>query len=330
MNLPFSYSKYKQYKDCPIKYYYSYIHKLEVVDEQSYPLVFGTLVHLFIKLYNDKTHTEKDIYKLKDNLDELYKLITLEYLASNFNGSFECKSMDITANVSKIIKFISDNDVVFFHAIKLFKIYLNNIFIKLSTSKYYTELSFNNIIKIDDDITMCFYGSIDLLFYKEHNDTLTYFYITDFKTGKKLYPDYINQLYFYLYNILNYNITENRNILNNIDNIQVLSTMSTLLNKSPDKLSFILWQLRDNIYDKFTYDTIFDDMNNANRIMLDDIKYNIMPLHRDKGTIKLDDIVTKFDNKYKFKLREDCKSEPFVCKFCKFKESCIYITTMES
>jgi len=330
MNLPFSYSKYKQYKDCPIKYYYSYIHKLVVIEDQSYALAFGQLVHLFIQLYNDKTHTEKDIYKLKDNLDDLYKLITLEYLAANYDGTFECKSMDITSNISKLIKFIHDNDVVFFHAIKLFKIYINNIFIKLSGSKYYTELSFNNIIHINDDITMCYYGSIDLLFYKELNNKLLYFYITDFKTGKKLYPDYINQLYFYLYNLLNYNIVENKKILNNRDDINIMSNISTLLNNDKSNLSFILWQLRDNIYEKIIYNNVIDDINTINKVMVDDIKHDIIPLHRDKDNLTIDDIVNKFDIKYKFKLKTNCKCEPFVCKFCKFKESCKYIITMEN
>ena len=319
MQLPFSYSKYSQFKSCPIKYFHAYVLKTKVEEEMSYALVLGSLVHLFIELYNNNIYTIKEIRELKDNLKNLYKFITITYPAICGASNFEYKTITIKSNVDKIIDFIEENNVVFYHALKLFNIYLDNIFLKFTNINYETELKFNNIIKLKEDV-VCFYGSIDFIFYQADKH-LKYFYLTDFKTGKKLYSTYIDQLYFYYWNLLNY--SESGDMLNNIDNIKLLSYLAKSLDGC-DKTYFILWQLRDNIFEKYSINEHMHNIENYMGNMLSEISNDIIPLHKGKSNITFDRIYEKYKDKFNIELKDEIIKESFACKFCKFSSLCNY------
>ena len=106
----------------------------------------------------------------------MYDLIELKYPAISNDNQCEIKEFKLSST-EETIKFISDNNIVFFHAIKLFNIYCEKIFHKVNQStKFLTETTFHNYIKINDNYGVCLYGSIDLLFYEVNNDILKYLY----------------------------------------------------------------------------------------------------------------------------------------------------------
>ena len=221
MNLPLSYSKISVFKFCPLKYYYQYIKKEEIDFKISYPLVLGQLTHLFINLFTDSNYTKKDILDLQNNLEKLNDFFDLYYPSYNINdNTYSIQKLSLKSNNEIKIEFIKENMVVFFQAIKLMNIFINNFYNKISqkSNSILSEFSFNNIIDINNDLTVCLYGSIDNLFYYyDDKNEIKFLYFGDVKTGKKLYPDYFQQLYFYLYNILNYNVDKNKNIIDNTD-----------------------------------------------------------------------------------------------------------------
>lgn len=325
MNIPLSYSKYSTFTMCPLRYTHSYLLKTKVEEELTYPLVLGQLTHLFIQLYNDNIYSKKQLRDLKDNLDALDGLIDLQYPAVSSTG-IEIKKINILSNIEKLKAFVSDNEVVFFQAIKLFNLYTERFFPKINqSSNILSETTFHNVINITPDYSVCFYGSIDLLFYNIIDDILKYIYISDFKTGKALYPHYYEQLYFYIYNILNYNSDVAKTIVNNSDNI---SAMSYLANNIKDfsKVHLLLFNMRDGVSEKRVFSQVEAEYTKFIDKLMNDVSVNLLDLHKNKELLSIDDVYDKYKDIYKFDEAENCKSNElsFGCSFCKFKEDCTY------
>jgi len=327
MNIPLSYSKYNSFLGCPMKYSHQYLFKTIIDEDITYPLVLGQLVHLFIKLFNDDLYTKKQIKEILENLDVLYELNVLQYPALN-NSSCEIKKINIRDNVDKVIEFIKNNEVVFFHAVKLFNIYLEKFFPKINQcSDYLSETTFHNILKIDNAFSVCYYGSIDLLFFTRTDKKLKYVYISDFKTGKSLYSYYFDQLYFYVYNIIEYNEIESNNIINNTDNIETLNYIKNQLKEiGLNKVHLLLFNVREGKSEKRILNNFIEDydifINRLKRHTKEDLFY----LHSNKELLNMNDIYSKYKESHKFISADICKQSElsFTCGYCKFKEVCEY------
>jgi hypothetical protein len=249
MNLPISYSKYSTFTYCPLKYIHQYILRTPSEFKHSYPLVLGQLTHLFIKLYNDGEYSKSDLLAIKDDLDILYELTELQYPAyDSGSNEYVIKNINIKDNTKKLIEFINDNIVVFFHAIKLFNVYNSSFFPRINeySTKILSETTFHNIIVLNDNITVCLYGSIDILFYTVNDGNLHCVYISDLKSGKKLYNSYIDQLFFYNYNIENYNYKRNEKIKNTTDDLESINFIKQNMNK--ENMNLILFSLQEDIF----------------------------------------------------------------------------------
>jgi hypothetical protein len=324
MQLQISYSKYNSFKQCPLKYAHQYIFKTKVVEEKSYPLILGQLTHLFIQLYNDEIYTKKQIREIKDNLEVLYELIDLQYPAF-YNNNYQINHIDIRKSTEEIISYIKENEIVFFHALKLFNIYQERFFPKINqSSNFLSELTFNNITKINDELTCCFYGSIDLLFYNLNNDDIQYLYISDFKTGKRLYDNYFEQLFFYYYNLVNYNFEIGTKIKNNTDDINVLKIIKEKVTK--DKVHLLLFNLREGEHKKLLLTESYNQYEKYINDFFNIIENDIYILHKDKEFLSFLDIYEKYNNKYKLVNIENCNKNQlgFTCNYCKFKDECTY------
>jgi CRISPR/Cas system-associated exonuclease Cas4 (RecB family) len=292
---------------------------------QSYPLVLGVLTHLFIELYHKNRWEIYEIKNIKDNLDILHEHITLNFLAKDFNsGSYMVKSMDRTKNTTELIEFIKNNEVVFFHAFKLFKQYISDIAYKIEDNNIESEFTFNNIVKLNNEDSLLLYGSIDLIFWKMENEICKYLYLADFKTGKTIDIFAIHQLYFYCYNIIQYNFNTNKNIIDNPDKTSIIQFLKEVLTSSAIKKG-IIFKLRDgdntNVllnsadFSKFI-DEMFDDINNI-----------ILPLHKvDKNDINIDMIKNKYNDKFNFVNKDECKKTnlSYNCTYCQYSSICKY------
>jgi hypothetical protein len=323
INLSLSFSKYNTFEKCPLKYIQNYILKPVLPEEPaSYPLVLGTLTHLFINLYHEYNLTLKEIHKIKDDLDLLYKYITLVYLSYDFKtGKFASLSMDVTKKTEETIKFIKENEVVFFQAYKLFKSYINELLPKFNQANIVSEFTFNNVYKFGDDV-ICMYGSIDLIFWIIKK----YLYISDFKTGKSIDKHAISQLYFYYYNIYNYNFEND--IVNNPDNIDKIRELNNILRESIQTFG-IVFKVRDLTNEKILISNDNKDYNTFIEGVYNNLTNEIIPLHKNKDEIAKDDTLLIYKEKYinmGYINKEEClqKDESYVCKYCKFKELCKY------
>lgn len=325
MNLPISYSKYSTFTYCPLKYIHQYILRTPSEFEHSYPLVLGQLTHLFIKLYNDGDYSKSDILSIKDNLDVLYELIDLKY-PSYDNNSYVIKNINIDDNIKKLIEFINDNIVVFFHAVKLFNVYNSSFFPRINeySTKILSETTFHNIITLNDNIDVCLYGSIDILFYTVNNEKLHCVYISDLKSGKKLYDTYINQLFFYNYNIQNYNYKKNENIKNITDDLNSIEFIKQNMNK--ENMNLILFSLQENIHSNKKLFEVEDKYNLFITKMFDILSNDIYELHKNKDFILIDDMFSKYKDEYNLKEMSDCKQKDidFLCKKCDYANICEY------
>lgn len=320
MNLPISYSKYNTFSSCPIKYFHQYVIKTKIEEDLTYPLVLGQLTHLFIKLYNDGILPKIKIRNIKDDLSVLYEYIDLKYPAIS-NTGYEIKTMDVSSNVEKTINFINENEVVFHHAVKLFNLYHERFFPKINQGSYFmTEATFYNVVDFEGS-NVCYYGSIDLLF---HHPEFQYLYISDFKTGKSLYDYYYEQLFFYYYNLKNYNMDMAPQIKNNPDNIEKIKLIKE--NMTLDNVHLLLFNVREGKHEKkllkdvnSQYDTFIERLNN-------DVADNIVALHRDKELVSFIDIRDQYQDRCKFVDVEKAKTNnlSFTCTYCKFKEDCQY------
>lgn len=325
MNIPLSYSKYNSFLGCPIKYTHQYLFKTVVEEDITYPLVLGQLVHLFIKIFNDNIYTKKQIREIKDNIDVLYELTDLSYPALNEN-SCEIKKINIKTNVEKVIDFINNNEVVFFHAIKLFNIYLEKFFPKINQcSDYLSETTFHNIVTLNNKLKVCYYGSIDLLFFDKDHNKLKYLFVSDFKTGKALYDYYFEQLFFYVYNIIEYNENESKNIVNNTDNIEILNYLKRELNSiGTNNIHLLLFNVKAGRTEKKILSDCLSEydkfINNLKKNTSEDLFY----LHENKELLNVNDIYNKYKESRKFLPAEVCKTNElsFTCSYCKFKEQC--------
>jgi len=325
MNIPLSYSKYSAFLSCPIKYLHQYVIKTQVDEDITYPLVLGQLTHLFIQLYNDEIYTKKQLRDIVNHLDVLYDLVTLQY-PSLYNNVCEIKKMDIKNNVDKLITFITDNPIVFPHALKLFNIYHEKIFPKVNQStKFITESTFHNVMKLNDDYSVCLYGSIDLIFFNVEQSILKYIYISDFKTGKALYSHYYDQLFFYFYNILNYDTKNSSEIKNNTDNLEALTVIKEHL-QDFSKVHLLLFNLREAVNEKKIVADVKDDYTKFITSLKNNIKTDLYNIHKDKDFITPKDIYEQYNESHKYVMIEECDSKNVStsCGYCKFKELCDY------
>jgi hypothetical protein len=326
INLSLSFSKYNAFQKCPLKYIYNYVIKPPVQEEETtYPLVLGTLTHLFIHLYHDVGLSLNEIRSISDDTEKLHNYITLEYLSYDYtSGQFASMSMNIKDRANETIRFINANKVVFFQAYKLFKSYISELLPKFSDANIVSEFTFNNVYKFGDD-NICMYGSIDLIFWNIIN-AIKYLYISDFKTGKSIDKHAISQLYFYFYNLYNYNFENN--IVNNPDKIDKLQILNTILKKGITTFG-IVFKLRDLTNQKM----IISNDDKAYNIFVEELYKNlneeILPLHKNRDAIIADSDLIVYKEKYNeygYISRDDCEnsSESYVCKYCKFKDLCKY------
>lgn len=325
MNLPISYSKYNNFLFCPLKYTHQYILKTESEFKIQYPLVLGQLTHLFVELFNDEKFDKGDILNLKNNLDQLYELIDLKY-PSYYNNQYEIKQIDISESTGNLINFIEETPAVFFHAVKLFNVYNSSFFPKIngSSSNILSEMTFHNIKKINDEFTVCLYGSIDIVFYNLIDEILKFIYISDIKTGKRLYDHYIDQLYFYFYNIIEYNTEANKNIINTTDNIEIISTLKNKMNMENSML--ILFSLQENKPDKKNLVDVKDEYDKFIEKMFDVLENDIYHLHKEKDFIVLEELFGKYKKEYKLKEVEKCNRNEvsYLCNYCDYINDCEY------
>lgn len=328
MDLSLSFSKYATFKKCMFQYIYNYITKPEIPPEpQSYALVLGTLTHLFIDLYHKQGYSLSNIMNIKDDKSILYDHITIQYLARDFNSNkYAIKSFEMFDKVDELIKFINENEVVFFHAIKLFKLYLNDILYKFERDSIYTEFTFNNIIK-RDGYNICSYGSIDIIFFKIINDMLSYAYFGDFKTGKNIDDYALKQLWFYIYNILNYDTSTNSLIENNTDNIVIINQLKDVIIKEPNKCMGIIFKLRDATNKKKNFGIDSNEYNSFINELFFDLDNVIVNFHKEKNNIYFNELYLQYKDIYKYKEKSENSDIHFLCKYCKFSELCNYRIT---
>jgi hypothetical protein len=324
MNLPISYSKYNTFCFCPLKYCHQYVIKTPKEFKIQYPLVLGQLTHLFIELFNDEKFDKGDILNLKNDLDQLYELTDLKYPAF-YKDQYEIKQIDITKNTANLINFINDNGAVFYHAVKLFNTYNSTFFPKINmSSDILSEMTFHNIIPVTKEFTVCLYGSIDIIFYNLINDDLSYIYISDVKSGKRLYDHYFDQLYFYLWNIRNYNSEQNRNIINNTDNDEAITILKEKITDENSKL--LLFSLQENLHVKKDFVEIKEEYETFTNKIFDVLKNDIYFLHKDKDFIVMEEMFNKYKSEYNLKSMEDCHKNDvsYLCNYCDFMEVCEY------
>lgn len=329
MDLSLSYSKYNMINTCILKYIHTYVFKTQVTKEElTYPLALGTLTHLFIDLYHEKKWDVNEIVDIENDLDKLYNLIDMKYLAKDFKtGQYAVKFINVTENTTELIEFIKKTNVVFHHAFKLFKNYLLNIYDKIESNNILTEFTFNSIVPISNEDTLCLYGSIDLLFWKEVADVVSYLYIADFKTGKNIDNDAINQLYFYYYNLLNYNFEQF--IVDNIDNINLIKYFNQLFTGNLKNVFGIIFKIASKPFDNDQIKVVLNANDKAYqdfvKKMFDTINTIILPLHKkNKNYVKLEDYYLQFNDIFKYIEKENCKEESKICAYCKFKNLCDY------
>ena len=324
MNLPISYSKYSTFCFCPLKYIHQYVIKTESEFKIQYPLVLGQLTHLFIQLFNDEKFDKGDIINMKNDLDQLYDLIDLKY-PSYYNGKYEIKQINIDKSISATIDFINENKMVFFHAVKLFNCYSSSFFPKINmSSDILSETTFHNIIPLNSAFTTCLYGSIDILFYNLIDDDLKYLYISDIKSGKKLYDNYFDQLYFYLYNLINYDTHRNKEIKNITDNIDVINVIKDKITE--ENSSLLLFSLQENITSKRIFSDFKDEYDKYIDKLFKTLQNDIYFLHKDKDYIDLDEMFSKYKTEYNLKDLAECKrvDVSYLCNFCNYIDSCEY------
>lgn len=325
MNLPISYSKYNTFLFCPLKYTHQYILKTPSEFKIQYPLVLGQLAHLFVQLFNDEKFDKGDILNLKNNLDQLYELVDLKY-PSYYNGQYEIKQIDISKGTSNLINFIDDTPAVFYQAVKLFNTYNSTFFNKINeySTNILSEMTFHNIIKLSEELTVCLYGSIDILFFSLIDDMLKFIYISDIKTGKRLYDHYIDQLYFYFYNIHNYNVELNKSIINTTDDINIISTLKDKINI--DNSMLVLFSLQEKKHEKKNLVDVKDKYDNFIKRMLDILENHIYILHKEKDFIVLEELFNMYKEEYKLKEMEKCnkKEVSYLCNYCDYIDVCEY------
>lgn len=327
MDLSLSFSKYSMSEKCILKYIFTYIIKPDIPKEPiNYPLVLGSLTHLFIHLYHDKQWELDKIKNIFDDLNQLYDLITLEYLAKDFKTRrYAVKTMSTKDNVTELIEFIKANEVVFHHAFKFFKSYMNDLLFKFDDSNIVSEFTFNNLFKIDDDV-LCMYGSVDLIFWKMYNSILKYLYFTDFKTGKSTDQQALNQLYFYFYNILNYNFESK--ITDNPDKIDIIRLLNTLINSNSKSIFGIIFMLKDAGIEKIVLNKNDENYIKFINAMFNRISTVILPLHKtDKKLISIDNYAEYYMKDFQFVKKETCtnkKEMSFHCNYCSFQQLCNY------
>jgi hypothetical protein len=327
MNLSLSFSKYSTFEKCPLKYIFQYVIKPAIPDEDdTYPLILGKLTHLFIELYHEHNMDVESIRKLSENLDKLHDYINLVYLAYNYNSKkFASQSIDLTAKTESNINFINENKVVFFHAFKLFKGYLEKVHSSFQNANIECEFTFNNVYKLGDH-NLCMYGSIDLIFWLITN-RLKYIYFSDFKTGKSIDEYAILQLYFYFYNLLNYDY--NVEIVNNPDKLDKVKTIQEILQQDDFKTYGIVFKLREpDQYKKIELGASENDLEYHTFIdrMFDTVENVIIPIHMNKNTIEMEEYVDKYSDKINYVTNDSCGDSDmsFHCKYCKFVELCKY------
>ena len=279
---------------------------------------------MFIERFNNEEFDKGDILNLKNDLDQLYELVDLKYPAC-YNDQYSIKSMDISENISNLIDFIHENIPVFFHAVKLFNTYNSSFFPKINMStNILSEMTFHNIVSLNKEFTVCLYGSIDILFYSLVDDILNYIYISDIKSGKRLYDHYFDQLYFYLWNIRNYNSKLNEYIINNTDNIDIINMLKDKITKENSKL--LLFSLQENLHVNKNFTDIEKEYNDYINKIFNILKNDIYFLHKDKDFIVLEEIFNKYKIEYKLKNKSECqkKEVSYLCNYCDYAEKCEY------
>jgi hypothetical protein len=303
---------------------HQYILRTPILSEQKYPLVLGKLTHLFIQLYNDNVYDKSDFLKFKDNLNFLHNYSNLVYPKFN-NDVYEICKVNTEESVNSMIEYIKGDMKVYYHAIKLFNVYQSLFFPKINkyTSKIISEMTFNNVVNISSDMNVCFYGSIDILFYRNLNNELDYIYISDIKTGKKLYEHYFFQLFFYYWNIVNYNDV---NVTNDNSNRDLMIQLKNYLNSRNTK--FVLFSLQENKSDAQTIESL--KLQNKNydlfiETLFNDLKNHIYHLHNiDKNELNLNDIYLKYKDSYKIRYSKDSRKSDvnYLCNNCDYCNVC--------
>lgn len=325
MNLPLSYSKYSTFCYCPVKYFFQYIKRVEIKTDIKYPLVLGQLTHLFVKLYNDELYSKVDILNLKDNLSELHNLIKLKY-PSYYDNTFKINEMSLKDNINDVIDYIKNNMVVYFHAIKLFNVYTSSFYPKISeySNNIKSEFEFNNIVKVTDNINVCLYGSIDIIFANIVDNIVKFLYISDIKTGKTLYDHYYEQLYFYIYNIMNYNENDNVKIINSNDDIDFISLIKN--NLSFDDLYIILFSLKENKKSSKKFNDIKIKYEEYIFKLFKNIEENLYEIYINKDDINQDYLFNKHKKEFNLTEKVNCKSKDvdMICSYCDYKDICEY------
>lgn len=325
MDLSLSFSKYSTSKKCILKYIQTYITKPEVPKEPtSYPLVLGTLAHLFIYLYHDKNWEMNQIREMNKDLEKLHELIDLQFLGKDFkSGGYAVNTMDVSANTQETIQFIRDNEAVYWQAYKFFKMYIEDTLYKFENANIVSEFTFNNLFPMGDDM-LCMYGSIDLIFWQlKQQKLLNYLYFADFKSGKSIDDYAMQQLYFYFYNILNYQFDSP--IKKNPDNVNVIKELNGLMQNNTANIFGIIFKLRDSDSKKIVVNKDDQEYQKFVEEMLRHTEQVLLPLHRKKKTdIDLNSYKADFNDIFNYVAKDECKQkdESFHCRYCKFSSLC--------
>ena len=166
-----SYSKLKTFNECKIKYTFTYIYKLPVINI-SFSTLAGTLVHKFSELYL-KGYDYKTIYSIYSNKDTFYDVV--------FNDLAERLRLDNDESYKERyinkLKEVNKDFIPLYTALKHFKNLIHTLnYIKKNYEKVEVEILKELTIE-----NIKFYGILDINAEKNSNSI----HILDIKTGKE-------------------------------------------------------------------------------------------------------------------------------------------------